>query len=150
MSALAALDGVSLRQAGTDEEGVMRSAVLLEGAETGLTVAGRDLGPCFRCRHGVLLFVEYGDDWEQSLTITLASADWQVLDSATLGWSGKTGHLRDMAVPAPETLRFGFFEGAPWQLRVHPEPRFVVPFAAVGVGLQRPFQWRRWFSVGPG
>jgi hypothetical protein len=148
MSALEPLAGVSLAPAGEDSEGVRQSSVWLGDADTGLVVPGLDLGPCFRCRHGVLLFVEYGDDWEQSLTITLASPEWRTLDSATLGWSGKTGHLRDVLITGPDTLHFGFFDGAPWQLRVHEEPRFVVPFAAIGVGLQRPFQWRRWFAVG--
>lgn len=150
MSAIAPLSDVRLTPARESADGVHQSSVLVAGTDTGLVVPGLDLGPCFRCRHGALLFVEYGDDWEQSMTITLSDSDWRVLDSATLGWSGKTGHLRDVVITAPDTLRFSFFEGAPWQLRVHPEPRFVVPFAAVGVGLQRPFQWRRWFSVGPG
>ena len=125
------------------------SPVLVDGAQTGLTVNGIDLGPVFATPHGTLLFVEYGDDWEQSLTITLADADMKALDSATLGASGASGHLQKVQEAGPDSVRFAFFGERTWLLKLHHTPRFVVPFAAAGLGIQRPFQWRRWFSVGP-
>ncbi len=125
------------------------SPVLIDGKPTGLTVHGIDLGPVFATRHGTLLFVEYGDDWEQSLTITLADAKMRVLDSATLGASGSTGHLRDVNDIGPNQIGFRFFGDRRWLLTLHAKPRLVVPVAAIGIGIQRPFQWRRWFKVGP-
>ncbi len=147
---LARRSDVTLAQAQDAGDGALTSRVLIDGTDSGLTVHGIDLGAAFATPHGTLLFVEYGDDWEQSLTITLADPDMKALDSASLAVSGASGHLHDVREIGPDSVEFRFFGERRWVVRLHPAPRFVMPFAALGLGVQRPFQWWRWFSLGPG
>ena len=137
---------LSLRPLEPDPDGSLRSAVLLDGSATGLAVTGGELCAAVEDRGFTLLFVLYGDPYEDSLEISLADASWTRLDAATLGASGATGRFRDLRL-APPSVLFTFFADRPYRLTLHARPRLALP--SVGFGISRPLQWRRFFSVAP-
>lgn len=137
---------ISLRTLGPDPDGCLRSAALLDGSDTGLAVTGSELCAAIEHRGLTTLFVLYGDPYEESLEISLADASWTLLDRATLGASGATGRFRDLRLEPPSVL-FTFFADRPYRLTLHERPRLAIPW--VGLGIGRPLQWRRFFSVGP-
>lgn len=140
---------IKLRPLGPDAEDVRHSMVTKSGEDTGLVLTGEELGAAIDVDGRLLLFVVYGDPYEDSLEIALADTRFALLDSATLGAMGATGTLADVELSPPATVRFAFFGGRPWRLTVHARPRAALPLPTIGYGLARPFAWRRWFDVRP-
>lgn len=138
---------IALQPAAPDAEGGLRSLVLCGGRGTGLVLTGSELRAAVGTPAGTVLFVAYGDPFEESLTITLAGPDWQVLDEATLAASGASGSFEDLVLMQPNAMSFRFFGNRRMILTAYERPRLTIPLDAFGLGLQRPFQWRRWFRL---
>ena len=138
---------IALQPAAPDADLGLRSQVLCGARGTGLVLTGSVLEAAVETTTGTLLFVTYGDPFEESLSITLAGPAWQILDGAMLAASGASGEFGDLVLMPPDALSFRFFAKRRMMLTAHARPRLTLPLDAFGLGLQRPFQWRRWFRL---
>ena len=139
-------EDIALRPAGPDEAGRLTSRVWEGGAETPLVVVGEELEAVVAVDGRLVLFVAYGDPYEDSLSIYLVEA-WRVLDRAVLGAMGATGRFGGLRLDPPSTILFSFFAGRDWELTLSDRPRLGLPWPAPG--LSRPGAWRRWFGLRP-
>lgn len=142
-------EDVALQPVSADAQGRRCSEVLANGRNTGLRVVGEELGACVEASEKLILFVQYGDPYEESLGIYLVDSAWHVLDKAVLGAMGASGNLHELTLVSPTTLTFRFFADRLWRLRLHDSPRVRAPISSLGLGVRRPLKWRRWFDLGP-
>jgi hypothetical protein len=139
----------ALRPTAPDPDGRRRSQVLLSGSEIPVHVVGEDLGAVVELTGKLVLFVLYGDPYEESLQIYVVDDSYRILDRAVLGAMGASGSLRDIRLEPPAMISFSFFGDRRWQLYVFNRPHLSVPIPSLGIGIWRPTQLRRWFKLGP-
>lgn len=141
---------VTLEPAAPAPDGTLRSRPSVGGRPAGAMVTGTDLAAAVEVFGKLLLFVAYGDPYEESLGIFLMGEDGAILDEATLGWMGATGRFGDLRLQPPSTVAFCFFPGRPWEVEVFATPRWILPISWPVPGVWRPTRWQRWFSIGRG
>jgi hypothetical protein len=140
---------IVLRPASPDTAGRRRSQLLLSGTEAPFYVVGEELGAAVELDRRLVLLVLYGDPYEESLQIYMIDDSYRVLDRATLGAMGASGVLQDLQLESPSAITFRFFRNRRWRLRAFTRPHIANPFSALALGVWRPLQLRRWFTVGP-
>lgn len=110
------------------------SEIIIAGVPTGRTIGGAVLKASLRWNEYVLLFLTDDVPFEETLSIYLLDADLMVVDSARMYFIYSTGIFSYLDVTQPDTVRFRFFEGIVWILKLFPKrplyfPSFQIPGA---------------------
>lgn len=123
------------------------SEIIVAGVPTGRTIGGAVLKAALRWNEYVLLFLTDDVPFEETLSIYLLDADLMVVDSARMYFIYSTGIFSDLDVTQPDTVRFRFFEGIVWILKLFPKKTFVLPVISDPRGVSRPFTFFRMFQI---
>lgn len=102
--------------------------LLFNGRATTTTIKGAVLEACVECDGRYLLFVTDDIPHEEALYFYLLDADFNTLDSASLGAAYSTGHFRDLSLMPPAKVQFQFIGGTQWGLEILTSPEWRVPF----------------------
>jgi hypothetical protein len=109
------------------DTGGERTATLLRDGRPVGVVPGVVLDAQFEAAAGDLLFVTHDIPFEEQLEILLLDADGHQRDRISLFGAYTTGAYEAGAVIDENTLRFRFFGGAPWQVRILARPHWHLP-----------------------
>jgi hypothetical protein len=123
------------------------SEIMIAGVGSGKLVAGAMFEAALRWNDYVLLFLTDDVPFEESLNIYLLNADLAVVDLARMYHIYSTGIFSDLDLTVPDTVRFRFFDGIVWTLRLLTEKVFAVPFFSDPTGVHRPFRSTRMFHL---
>ncbi|MBI4903113.1 MAG: hypothetical protein HY820_05720 [Acidobacteria bacterium] len=107
-----------------------RALLIHQGSPIGLTLEGATLEAQFAFGDEFLLLLTDDCPYEESLHIYLLDRDFHTIDRLDVGQGYAAGVLREVQVTGPDTMRFLFHPGAPYELRVHPEPRHILNTSA--------------------
>lgn len=120
-----------------------QSEIVVADVPSGKVVAGAVLRNALRWGQFVLLFLTDDVPFEDALRIYLLDRNLAVVDSVRMGAMYSTGIFSDLDLSEPDTVRFQFFEGLVWTLRLLPEEEFAIPFVSESAGVSRPFKFFR-------
>jgi hypothetical protein len=120
-----------------------QSEITVAGVPTGKIIAGAILRVALRWGRFVLLFLTDDVPFEDALRMYLLDQDLAVVDSARMGAMYSTGIFSDLDLTEPDTVRFQFFEGVVWTLRLLSEEEFAIPVFSEPTGISRPFKFFR-------
>ena len=125
----------------------LRSTVMCKGRSSGPTVSGSVRETAVDTLGATHLFMAYGSEYEDSLSIVLAGPVWCTREQATLAVPYTKSALHDVVSLPPKRLSFRSFSRWLMRLTVYDEPRCALPLNTLGVAEHRPLQWRRWFRL---
>lgn len=117
-----------------------RSDILVDGRETGQSVAGEVLKAAIEWESYCLLLVTDNIPFEDSLRMVLFDAQWKMVDCATLEHVSATGGFSNLTLVRPNYLCFQFTDGATWTLELLPRGTVSLPFFDPK-GVSRPFSF---------
>ena len=96
---------------------------------------------------GPVLFLTQDLPHEDSLSIQLFNAAWQLLDSAWLGAAYTTGSFKDVQLIEPDRIGFRFFGDTDWTLQILDSPTWRLPLWCETPGVRRSFGFKQHFLV---
>ncbi|WP_211923249.1 hypothetical protein [Duganella radicis] len=123
------------------------SEIIVAGTNTQKFVAGAVFQAALRWNDYLLLFLTDDVIFEETLNIYLLDKDLNIVDLARMYHMYSTGVFSDLDLSEPDTVRFRFFEGLVWTLRLLNEQAFAVPFFSDPTGVHRPFKFFRRFHL---
>lgn len=123
------------------------SEIICAGIPTRKVIGGAVLRAALRWNEYILLFLTDDVPFEETLSIYLLDADLDVVDSARMYFIYATGIFSDLDLTQPDTVRFRFFEGIVWTLKLFPKRKFVLPIISDPRGVSRPFTFFRRFQI---
>lgn len=123
------------------------SEIMVAGTPTGKLVAGAVFEAALKWKEYVLVFLTDDVPFEETLNIYLLDAHFNVVDSAEMYYMYSTGIFSDLDLAQPDTVRFGFFGGITWTLKLFAEKRFVLPIISDPTGVHKPFRFFRMFQI---
>lgn len=104
-------------------------------------------GVALRWNGYVLLFLTDDVPFEDTLNIYLLDANLNIVDLARMFFIYATGIFSDLDLTQPDTVRFCFFGGTVWTLKLSPEKKFTLPVISDPTGVHRPFSFFRMFQL---
>jgi hypothetical protein len=137
---------LSLRSVKAASGDMPQSELVLNGQPTGKVIDGAFLEVAIRWRELSLVFVTDNIMNEETLRIYLLDANCDVIDSAWLGAMYATGVFSLIDLQPPNTVRFLFFGGTGWTLKLLNSPTFALPFREPR-GVHRRFGFFRHFKI---
>jgi hypothetical protein len=123
------------------------SEILVAGVGTKKFVTGAVFEAALRWNDYVLLFLTDDVPFEETLNIYLLDKDLNVIDLARMYYMYATGIFSDLDLSEPDTVRFRFFEGMVWRLRLFTEKAFALPFFSDPTGVHKPLRFFRMFQL---
>jgi hypothetical protein len=123
------------------------SEIIVSGAPTGKVVVGAVFEAALRWNEYVLLFLTDDVPFEDTLNIYLLDANLNTVDWARMYFIYATGIFSDLDLTQDDTVRFCFFGGIVWTLKLFPEKKFVLPIISATWGVSRPFAFFRRFQI---
>lgn len=123
------------------------SEVVVAGIPTGKILAGAMFEAALTWNEYVLLFLTDDVPFEDTLSIYLLDKNLNVADSARMYFIYSTGVFSILDLSEPDTVRFNFFGGIAWALKLFPDPKFAVPIISDPKGVHRPFTFFRRFQI---
>lgn len=111
-----------------DENSLLKSRVYVHGEVTRTLVEGAVLEAAISVGARYLLFLTDDIPSEDMLHIHLLDAEFDVLESLTLGAAYTTGTFRKLEIIEPDIARFEFIGATQWQVKVLESRRFHLPF----------------------
>lgn len=123
------------------------SEIIVAGLPTGKVVGGAVFEAALKWNEYVLLFLTDDVPFEDTLNIYLLDANFNVVDSARMFFIYSTGVFSDLDLTQPDTVRFCFFGGIVWTLKLFPEKTFALPIISDPRGVSRPFTFLRMFQI---
>jgi hypothetical protein len=123
------------------------SEIVVAGVPTGIIVAGAVFEAALRWKEYVLLFLTDDVPFEDTLNIYLLDANLNGVDSARMYSIYSTGVFSDLDLTQPDTVRFRFFGGIVWTLKLYPEKKFALPVVSNPRGVHRPFTFFHIFRI---
>lgn len=123
-----------------------RSEVVFNGKKTGRVITGEVLEAAVEWQSYRILFVTDNILSEDYLRIYLLDAQWQVVDSATLGAMYATGAFSGLELRPPNSVRFNFIGDVSWTIELLDTPSLSLPFSAPK-GVSRPLSLLRHFNI---
>ena len=120
-----------------------QSEIMVAGVPTGRVIAGAILRAALSWEEFVLLFLTDDVPFEDALRMYLLDRDLAVVDSARMGAMYSTGIFSNLDITEPDTVRFQFFQGVVWTLRLLSEEEFAIPMISEPTGVSRPFKFFR-------
>ncbi|WP_159628126.1 hypothetical protein [Massilia puerhi] len=128
------------------ETKLAQSEILINGESTGKVITGEVLETAVEWRGLRILFVTDNIPLEDYLRIYLLDAQWQIIDSASLGAMYSTGAFSGLELQPPDILRFNFIGGITWTMELLETARFRLPFTDPR-GVSRPLSFSRRFNL---
>jgi hypothetical protein len=126
---------------------VPTSEIMIAGEPTGKIVEGAVLEAALKWREYLLLFLTDNIPFEDALSIYLLDANLNIVDSARMYHMYSTGTLSDLDLSLDDTVRFGFFGGITWRLKLLPKKTFALPVISDPTGVHRSFTFWRMFQI---
>lgn len=126
---------------------VPTSEIVVAGVPTGKVLDGAVFEAALRWNKYVLLFLTDDVPFEDGLNIYLLDENLNVVDSARMLFIYSTGIFSDLDLTQPDTVRFRFFGGIIWTLKLFPEKKFALPVISDPLGVSRPFTFFRKFHI---
>ena len=123
-----------------------QSELVFDGKPSGRIINGAVLEAAIRWQDLLLAFVTDNIMHEETLRIYLFDASFDLIDSAWLGSMYATGVFSLIELTPPDMVRFLFFGGTDWTLKMLKEPTFAFPFSEPR-GVHRPFKFHRRFKI---
>jgi hypothetical protein len=123
------------------------SEILIAGVGTKKIIEGATLEAALRWNDYVLLFLTDDIPFEETLNIYLLDRDANVIDLARMYHIYATGVFSDLDLSEPDAVRFRFFGGRIWTLRLFTDRTFALPFFADPIGVHRPCKFSRMFAL---
>lgn len=123
------------------------SEVVVAGVGTNKFVDGAVFQAAFKWNDYVLLFLTDDVIFEETLNIYLVDKDLNIVDVARMYHIYSTGIFSDLDLSESDTVRFRFFEGLVWTLRLLSEKAFAIPFFSDPTGVHRPLKFFRMFHL---
>ena len=123
------------------------SELLISGRPTGVTVAGAVYEAALKWDEYILLFLTDDILFEDGLNIHLLDKNFNVVDSAHLAFIYTTGIFSDLDLTQADSVRFCFFGGMVWTLKLFRKKRFALPIISDPLGVSRPFKFSRMFQI---
>lgn len=120
-----------------------QSEIMLAGTPTGKIIAGAILKEALRWGEYVLLFLTDDVLFEESLSVHLLNGNLTIVDSARLGAMYSTGIFSEIDLAEPDTVRFQFFEGVVWTLKLLHKEEFAIPIICEPKSVSRPIKFFR-------
>lgn len=128
------------------EHALAQSEILVDGRPTGRIVTGEVLEAAVQWKDCCLLFIRDDIAFEDSLRLYLFDANWELVDSASLGGMYTTGAFSELELVAPNTVRFQFIGGITWELEILDRGVASLPFSDPK-GVSRPFGFVKRFRL---
>lgn len=144
---LLALDYAIRAVTASTPEAEPTSEIIVAGVPTGKVVGGAVLETALRWREYVLLFLTHDIPFEEMLSVYLLDKNLNVVDSDHMYSIYSTGVFSNLDLSQSDTVRFRFFGGIGWTLKLLPEKTFVLPFISDPTGVWRPFRFFRMFQI---
>jgi len=123
------------------------SEIIRAGKPTGKVIGGAVLRAALNWNEYVLLFLTDDVPFEETLSIYLLDADLNVVDSARMYFIYATGIFSDLDLTQPDTVRFRFFAGIVWTLKLFSKKTFALPILSDPTGVHRPLSFFRMFQI---
>ena len=123
------------------------SEIIVAGMPTGKVIGGAVLRAALKWNEYVLLFLTDDVPFEDTLSIYLLDADLNVVDWARMYFIYATGIFSDLDLTQDNAVRFRFFAGMVWTLKLFPKKTFVLPIISDPRGVSRPFAFSRMFQI---
>ncbi|SHN44167.1 hypothetical protein SAMN05192549_12063 [Duganella sacchari] len=123
------------------------SELIIEGKPTGRILGGAVFEAALNWNDYVLLFLTDDVPFEDTLNIYVLDENLEVVDSARMFYIYSTGVFSALDLTEPDTVRFRFFGGTLWTLKLFPEKRFALPIVSGTLGVSRPFTFFRLFQL---
>ena len=117
------------------------------GVPPDMDIEGAILEAAVQTDVGLVLFLTQDLPYEDSLSIQLFNAAWQVLDSASLGAAYTTGSFTGVRVIEPDRIGFRFFGDTEWTLRILNSPTWRLPLWSDAPGVRHTFGFKRHFLI---
>lgn len=133
----------------TTPEAAPTSEIIVAGMPTGKVIGGAVLRAALKWNGYVLFFLTDDVPFEDTLSIYLTDADLNVVDSARMYFLYATGIFSDLDLTQDDTVRFRFFAGMVWTLKLLPKKAFALPIISDPRGVSRPFAFFRMFQIYP-
>ena len=124
-----------------------RSEIILNGERTGKTLDGAILEAALRWKELILVFATDAVLYEDALHIYLLDKNLQVLDQARMDGLYVTGTFSLLEITPPDTIRFLFFGGSAWSLKLLDHKTLRFPFMSDPHGVSRPLGFYRRFCL---
>jgi hypothetical protein len=131
----------------TTPDAAPASEIIVAGMATGKVIGGAVLRAALKWKEYVLLFLTDDVPFEDTLSIYLIDADLNVLDWARMYFIYATGIFSDLDLTHDDTVRFRFFAGMVWTLKLLPKKAFALPIISDPRGVSRPFAFSRMFQI---
>jgi len=123
------------------------SEIIAGGVPTGKIVDGAIFEAALKWNDYLLLFLTDDVPFEEGLNIYLLDARLDIVDSAQMCFMYSTGIFSDLDLTQPDTVRFRFFGGVVWTLKLFPQKKFALPIISDPIGVSRPFTFFRRFRI---
>ena len=123
------------------------SEIIVAGTPTGKVIGGAVLRAALKWNEYALLFLTDDVPFEDTLSIYLIDAELNVVDAAHMYFIYATGIFSDLDLTQDDTVRFRFFAGIAWTLKLLPKKTFVLPIISDPRGVSRPFAFFRMFQI---
>jgi hypothetical protein len=123
------------------------SEIIAGGVPTGKVVDGAIFEAALRWNEYVLLFLTDDVPFEDGLNIYLLDANLDIVDSAHMFFIYSTGIFSDLDLTQSDTVRFCFFGGIVWTLKLFHKKTFALPIISDPRGVSRPFTFFRRFRI---
>ena len=123
------------------------SEIIVAGTPTGRVIGGAVLRAALKWHEYALLFLTDDVPFEDTLSIYLIDAELNVIDTARMYFMYATGIFSDLDLTQDDTVRFRFFAGIAWTLKLFPKKRFVLPIISDPRGVSRPLAFFRMFQI---
>ena len=123
------------------------SEIMIGGVPTGKVVPGAVFEAALRWNEYVLLFLTDDVPFEDTLNLYLLDENLDIVDLARMYFMYATGIFSDLDLTQPDTVRFCFFGGIVWTLKLFPEKIFALPIISDPRGVNRPVAFFRKFQI---
>jgi hypothetical protein len=124
-----------------------RSEFVLNSIPTGTHIEGATLEAAVEWNSYYLLFTTDDVPYEEMLRIVLLDPTLEVLDSALIGSPYSTGSFSSLELLEPDTVKFRFIGGSPWEVQLLSTRALRLPFFSEPRGVHRPVGFSRHFIV---
>lgn len=123
------------------------SEIYIAGVATGKILEGAALEAALTWRDSILLFLTNDVPFEETLNIYLLDENLKLLDLARMYYIYATGVFSALDLTQEDTVRFSFYSGKVWTLRLLPKQIFALPIINDPAGVHRPFRLFRRFLL---
>ena len=137
----------TLRAIAACDDAAPTSELVQHGAPTGVLLAGVVLEAAVAWNESYVLFLTDDVPYEESLHIHLLSADFQLIDTASLSAMYATGSFSALTLMPPDRLSFRFFGDMDWRVELLSRPKLRIPFLSEPAGVKRSIGFSRRFII---